>query len=78
MTKRKIRTNKGLKEYTYLGCPLTRNRTAWCYRICIPDKDGNGHCGRVAPQSIKSRIQRGIENYNKLRLNKQKRGIKLP
>ena len=60
----KIRTAKGLKEYTYLGCPLTRNRTPWCFRLCIPDQAGQGECGRIAPHSFKSRIQMGIEKHN--------------
>lgn len=63
--KRKIKTKKGLKDYTYLGCPLTKNKTAWCYRICVTDEEGHGFCGRVAPHSLKSTIQVGIENYNK-------------
>lgn len=63
MPKYRIRTIKGLKEHTYLGCSVTRNRTAWCYRICIPDKKGNGHCGRLAPHSLKSYIQLGIEKH---------------
>jgi uncharacterized protein (TIGR00369 family) len=63
IVKRKIRTSRGLKEYTYLGCPLTRNRTPWCFRLCTPDPDGNGQCGRVAPHSFKSRIQQGIANH---------------
>lgn len=62
--KRKLKTFKGLKDYTYLGCPLTRNRTAWCYRLCLPDNAGNGQCGRVAPHSLKSAIQIGIEKHN--------------
>ncbi len=73
--KRKIRTIKGLKEYTYLGCPLTRSRSAWCYRICNPDDNGTGHCGRVAPHSLKSSIQQGIEDFNKKRLNKHFRKL---
>jgi acyl-coenzyme A thioesterase PaaI-like protein len=60
----KIRTKKGLKEYTYLGCPHTRNRSPWCFRLCIPDADGTGDCGRIAPHSLKSRIQLGIERHN--------------
>lgn len=68
--KRKVRTIKGLKEYTYLGCPLTRSRSAWCYRICNPDGDGKGRCGRVAPHSLKSYIQANIEDFNKKQLKK--------
>ena len=77
MEKRKIRVKKGIREYTYLGCPLTLSNSAWCYRMCIPDRNGKGYCGRVAPHSVKSRIQQSIENYNKLKLNKERKGIKL-
>jgi hypothetical protein len=63
--KRRVRTSKGLKEYTYLGCPLTRNRSPWCFRLCTPDAEGHGHCRRVAPHGFTGRIQLGIQNYNK-------------
>lgn len=59
----KIRTAKGFREYTYLGCPLTRNRSPWCFRLCVPDRSGRGECGRIAPHSLKSRIQVGIEKH---------------
>lgn len=62
---KRVRVNKKLKDYTYLGCPLTRNRTPWCFRICSPDAEGSGECGRLAPHSFKSRIQQGIEDYKK-------------
>jgi len=65
LIKRKIKLGKGLKEYTYLGCPLTKNRSAWCFRLCTPNAFGNGHCGRVAPHSLTSRIQQSIINYKK-------------
>jgi hypothetical protein len=60
-----IKTKKPLKEYTYLGCSLTRNRSAWCFALCLPDAEGKGHCGRLAPHGMKSRIQLSIEDYNK-------------
>lgn len=63
--KKVLRTRKGLKEYTYLGCPLTNNNTAWCFRICQPDAQGNGRCGRLAPHSMKSYIQQGIIDFKK-------------
>jgi len=63
--KKRVRTRKGLKEYTYLGCPLTRNRTPWCFRLCVPDGEGSGHCGRIAPHGFKGRIQSGIERHKK-------------
>ncbi len=63
-----VRTKRGLKEYTYLGCPLTRNRSPWCFRLCIPDGEGHGQCGRVAPHSFKSRIQLGIERHKREKL----------
>ena len=68
MKKRRVKTSRGLKEYTYLGCPLTRNRSPWCFRLCTPDLEGHGHCGRVAPHGFKGRIQLGIERYNKRQL----------
>ena len=63
-----VRTKKGLKKYTYLGCPLTRNRSPWCFRLCVPDGEGHGQCGRVAPHSFKSRIQLGIERHKQEKL----------
>ena len=62
---RTVRTKKGVKKYTYLGCPLTRNRSAWCYRLCEPDREGHGKCGRIAPHSLKSAIQLAIAKHNK-------------
>jgi uncharacterized protein (TIGR00369 family) len=63
--KRRVKTSTGLKEYTYLGCPLTRNRSPWCFRLCAPDVEGHGHCGRIAPHALTGRIQAGILEYNK-------------
>jgi hypothetical protein len=60
-----VNIRKGLKDYTYLGCPLTNNRSPWCFRICTPNADGTGFCGRVAPHELKSRIQQGIEDFKK-------------
>ena len=59
------KARKDLKEYTYLGCPLTKNRSPWCFRLCVPKPDGSGLCGRVAPHAFKSRIQQGIEDFKK-------------
>lgn len=74
-TKKKIRTRKGLREYSYLGCPLTRNRSAWCFRLCTPDSQGHGHCGRVAPHSLKSAIQTAIEKHGKKKMEQRLRGL---
>ncbi|MFO7654590.1 MAG: hypothetical protein R6X25_12335 [Candidatus Krumholzibacteriia bacterium] len=52
-----------LKPYTYLGCPLTRNRTPWCFRLCEPDAAGHGRCGRVAPHTLRGTIQLAIERH---------------
>jgi len=62
---------KRLPEYTYLGCPMTKNRSPWCFRICRPDFDGTGQCGRLAPHSIKGNIQQGIIDY-KMKINQIK------
>jgi uncharacterized protein (TIGR00369 family) len=65
MKKRRVKTSTGLREYTYLGCPLTRNHSPWCFRLCEPDVEGHGHCGRIAPHALTGRIQAGIQEYNK-------------
>ncbi len=64
-TKRTIRTRKGIREYTHLGCPLTKNRSAWCFRLCVPGADGNGPCGRLAPHGLTGRTQHAIEAHNR-------------
>lgn len=63
--RKRVNIRKGLKDYTYLGCPLTNNRTPWCFRMCKLNADGTGFCGRVAPHGFKSRIQQGIEDFKK-------------
>ncbi|MEZ5359555.1 MAG: hypothetical protein R3F48_12120 [Candidatus Zixiibacteriota bacterium] len=65
---KRVSVRNGFKDYTYLGCPLTRNRSPWCFRMCRPNAQGLGYCGRVAPHAIKSRIQAGIEEYRKRKL----------
>ena len=62
---KRVSIRKNLREYTYLGCPLTKNRSPWCFRLCKPNEDGTGYCGRVAPHGFKSRIQQGIEDFKK-------------
>jgi hypothetical protein len=64
---KRVKIRKGLREYTYLGCPMTKNRSPWCFRMCKPKADGTGFCGRVAPHGFKSRIQQGIEEFNRRR-----------
>lgn len=65
MTRKRIRAVGSIKDYTYLGCPLTSNQSAWCFRLCRPDTEGHGRCGRLAPHGMKSRIQQGIEDYQR-------------
>ncbi len=62
---RRVRTRRGFKNYTYRGCPLTRNRSPWCFRLCESDADGLGRCGRVAPHGLKGQTARSIEKHNK-------------
>lgn len=64
-TKKTLRTTKGIRKYTYLGCPLTRNRSAWCFRICVPDRKGLGRCGRVAPHGLRGRTQLAIAGWQR-------------
>lgn len=72
---RRVKTSEGLKEYTYLGCPLTRNRSPWCFGLCTPDAEGHGYCRRVAPHALKGRIQLGILNYNQRQREAQSREL---
>ncbi len=54
---RRVRTR--VPDYTFLGCPLTKSRTAWCHRVCTPVQ-GRGACGRVAPHALVGRTQEAI------------------
>ena len=63
--RKRVGTRSNLKKYTYLGCPLTKNRSPWCFRMCELHDDGTGYCGRIAPHGFKSHIQLGIEEFNK-------------
>ncbi len=61
----KNNNRKGLRVDNRMGCPLTQNRTLWCFALCTPDDNKNGFCGRVAPFGIKGKTQSAIEGYNK-------------
>ncbi len=63
--RKRVTPRRDLEKYTYLGCPLTKNRSPWCFRICKPNDDGIGLCGRVAPHGFKSRIQRSIDDFKR-------------
>lgn len=65
MNKKIRKRNRKIPDYTYLGCPLTKNNSPWCFRICTPDHSGNGTCGRIAPHTLKGNIQQGIIDYKK-------------
>lgn len=60
-----IRIRRGTKGYTHLGCPMTRSQSVKCLRFCLPDEQGVGPCGRVAPHSLMSRIQEAILNHKR-------------
>ncbi len=57
------RPDEQIERGTFLGCPLTRNRTPWCFRLCPPDPEGRGRCGRVAPHSLSSNVQECIKEF---------------
>ena len=44
------------------GCPLTKNRSPWCHRLCHP-KNGIGVCGRIAPHALRGRTDLAIQAY---------------
>jgi len=62
---KRVYVQKALQAHTYLGCPMTKNRSPWCFRMCRPNSNGYGFCGRLAPHGFKSRIQQGIEDFKK-------------
>ena len=62
--KRIVKTAQPCEHNTYRGCPLTRNRTAWCFQLCAPDDGGKGRCGRVAPHDLKGNTQLSIKEFN--------------
>jgi len=62
---KRVKIRRNLRECKYLGCPLTKNRSPWCFRMCKPNADGTGFCGRVAPHGFKSRIQQAIDDFKK-------------
>ncbi len=59
---------KGPPPYTYRGCPLTNNHSPWCFRLCVPDAESKGRCGRIAPHTLKGNTQLAIEAQNKRKL----------
>ncbi|MFC2130444.1 hypothetical protein ACFLSQ_03315 [Bacteroidota bacterium] len=67
MTEKRDNRLRKLPDYTYLGCPLTKNRSAWCFRICVPVSNGTGQCGRIAPHVLRGNIQQGIIDYKKIK-----------
>jgi hypothetical protein len=56
---------RSLPNYTYLGCSMTKNRSPWCFRLCQPNSNGFGKCGRPAPHFYQGRIQLGIIEFEK-------------
>ncbi len=55
--------NRPLPHFTFLGCPMTKNKTPWCFRMCAP-QNGIGQCGRIAAHSLSGRTQEAIRSYN--------------
>jgi hypothetical protein len=58
-----VRIQKNLNNRKEWGCPLTKNRSNWCYQICVP-RNGCGECGRVAPHNMLGRTRMAILRYN--------------
>lgn len=49
---------------TLWGCPLTKNRTNWCYAMCVPE-EGLGICGRPAGHAQLSKTQLAILEHRR-------------
>jgi hypothetical protein len=65
------REKRRVKEYTVLGCPLTKSHSLWCHGLCVP-QEGIGYCGRVAPHTVTGRTQMAILKY-KIKQHQAKR-----
>ncbi len=52
------------------GCPMTKNRSSWCFGMCVP-QDGKGDCGRIAPHSLIGRTERAIIRYRARKAEEQ-------
>lgn len=69
--RRVVKRNRSrVPEYTCLGCPMTKSRSLWCHRMCVP-VDGLGFCGRVAPHAVVGRTQEAILSF-KLRKERER------
>jgi hypothetical protein len=65
MRTRRVRRSRGdraVPQRETWGCPLTKSRTNWCYRLCVP-VNGLGACGRIAPHTLRGRTDLAIERY---------------
>ena len=54
-----------LPDYRGRGCVQTKNDSKWCNQFCVPDAEGKGDCGRIAPHALKGRTQVAILEHNK-------------
>lgn len=64
-----MKLNPPSQEVTFLnnfGCVVTHSWTRWCWGICTP-QHGHGQCGRIFPQALKSRRQRAITEWQRLK-----------
>ena len=68
LTNEEVTTGKvGKKKRTIRtlwGCPLTKNRTNWCYAMCVPE-NGLGLCGRPAGHAQLSKTQLAILEHRR-------------
>jgi hypothetical protein len=65
MAVKRVRRSRPHRTGTFRGtwgCPLTKSRTNWCYRMCVP-VNGLGVCGRIAPHTLRGRTDLAIEKY---------------
>jgi hypothetical protein len=59
---RRSRPHRTMKFRGTWGCPLTKSRTNWCHRVCVP-VNGLGVCGRIAPHTLRGRTDLAIERH---------------
>ena len=57
MSRRRHRNRKVFTKNC--GCPLTSNRSLWCYGMCTP-VEGRGPCGKEPHTLLRGRTQHAI------------------
>jgi hypothetical protein len=59
-------SNRPVKKYTVIRCPMVGHQASWCRQLCKPTQ-GKGVCGRTATHYMKDKFQVAIARSKKER-----------